>query len=75
MRYIEPTEVDGNIIQDVYIGKYVSCQIVDETVELGVANNVYSLTEAAELEQEILSAMHQLRTRFTIPTLKDITNG
>tara|TARA_Y100001938_G_C7986730_1_gene377296 strand:+ start:610 stop:828 length:219 start_codon:yes stop_codon:yes gene_type:complete len=70
MRYIEPTEVDGNIIQDVYIGKYVSCQIVDETVELGVANNVYSLTEAAELEQEILSAMHQLRTRFTIPALK-----
>ena len=75
MRYIEPTEVDGNIIQDVYIGKYVSCQIVDETVELGVANNVYSLTEAAELEQEILSAMHQLRTKFTIPAVKDITNG
>ena len=75
MRYIEPTEVDGNIIQDVYIGKYVSCQIVDETVELGVANYVYSLTEAAELEQEILSAMHQLRTKFTIPALKDLQNG
>jgi len=73
MRYIEPTEVNGNIIQDVYVGEYVTCQICDETVELSVAHYVYSLTEAAELEQEILSAMHQLRTKFMIPAaLKDL---
>ena len=50
-----------SIITDVYAGKYVLVQLVDETVELTVANNVYSLTESVELEQDLLRAMYELR--------------
>jgi len=50
-----------SIIKDVYVGKYVLVQLVDETVELTVENNVYSLTESVELEQDLLRAMFELR--------------
>ena len=50
-----------SIIKDVYVGKYVLVQLVDETVELTVENNVYSLTESVELEQDLLKAMYHLR--------------
>ena len=50
-----------SIITDVYAGKYVLVQLVDETVELTVENNVYSLTESVELEQDLLRAMFELR--------------
>ena len=50
-----------SIITDIYIGKYVLIQLVDETVELTVENNVYSLTESVELEQDLLKAMYELR--------------
>ena len=50
-----------SIITDIYIGKYVLVQLVDETVELTVENNVYSLTESVELEQDLLKAMYELR--------------
>ena len=58
-----------SIISDVYVGKYVLVQLVDETVELTVENNVYSLTEATELEQDILKALYTLRKENI---LKDI---
>ena len=58
-----------SIITDVYVGKYVLVQLVDETVELTVENNVYSLTEATELEQDILKALYTLRKENI---LKDI---
>ena len=48
-------------ITDVYAGKYVLVQLVDSTVELTVENNVYSLTESVELEQDLLRAMYELR--------------
>ena len=48
-------------INDIYVGKYVLVQLVDTTVELTVENNVYSLTEATELEQDILKALYTLR--------------
>ena len=48
-------------ITDVYVGKYVLVQLVDSTVELTVENNVYSLTESVELEQDLLRAMYELR--------------
>ena len=48
-------------ITDVYVGKYVLVQLVDSTVELTVENNVYSLTEATELEQDLLQALYTLR--------------
>ena len=56
-------------ITDVYVGKYVLVQLVDSTVELTVENNVYSLTEATELEQDILKALYTLRKENI---LKDI---
>ena len=58
-----------SIITDVYVAKYVLVQLVDETVELTVENNVYSLTEATELEQDILKALYTLRKENI---LKDI---
>ena len=48
-------------ITDVYVGKYVLVQLVDSTVELTVENNVYSLSEATELEQDLLQALYMLR--------------
>ena len=50
-----------SIIKDIYTGKFVLVQLVDETVELTVENNVYSLTESVELEQDLLRAMYELR--------------
>ena len=50
-----------SIIKDVYVGKYVLVQLVDTTVELTVENNVYSLTESVELDQDLLRAMYELR--------------
>ena len=50
-----------SMIKDVYVGKYVLVQLVDTTVELTVENNVYSLTESVELEQDLLRAMFELR--------------
>ena len=58
-----------SIITDVYVGEYVLVQMVDTTVELTVANNVYSLTEATELEQDLLQALYTLRKE---KILKDI---
>jgi hypothetical protein len=54
-------------ITDVYVGKYVLVQLVDSTVELTVENNVYSLSESVELEQDLLKALHVLRTRYKLP--------
>jgi len=59
-----------SIITDVYTGKYVLVQLVDETVELTVENNVYSLTESVELEQDILKALHVLRTQYKLPEIR-----
>ena len=53
--------MNESIITDIYTGKYVLGQLVDETVELTVENNVYSLTESVELEQDLLRAMYELR--------------
>ena len=50
-----------SVITDIYVGKYVLVQLVDETVELTVQNNVYSLTESVELEQDLQRALYELR--------------
>ena len=55
-----------SVITDIYVGKYVLVQLVDETVELTVENNVYSLTESVELEQDLLKAMYELRKSHTL---------
>ena len=50
-----------SIIKDVYVGEYVLVQMVDTTVELTVENNVYSLSEALELEQDLQNALYILK--------------
>lgn len=60
-------EMTESIIADVYVGKFVLVQLVDETIELTVENNVYSLTESVELEQDLLKALHVLRTQYKLP--------
>tara|TARA_R100000995_G_scaffold83625_2_gene60033 strand:- start:983 stop:1216 length:234 start_codon:yes stop_codon:yes gene_type:complete len=50
-----------SIITDVYVGKFVLIQLVDTTVELTVENNVYSLSEALELEQDLQNALYILK--------------
>ena len=47
-------------IVHVYRGEYVSIDLVDDTTELTVENNIYSLTEAMELQKELLEAMNKL---------------
>ena len=54
-------QMSESIITDVYVGKYVLVQLVDETVELTVENNVYSLSESVELEQDLQRALYELR--------------
>tara|TARA_Y100000814_G_scaffold177883_1_gene130039 strand:- start:384 stop:620 length:237 start_codon:yes stop_codon:yes gene_type:complete len=60
-----------SIIKDVYVGKYVLVQMVDTTVELTVENNVYSLTEATELEQDLLQALYTLRKEKILKDIED----
>ena len=60
-----------SIITDVYVGEYVLVQMVDTTVELTVANNVYSLTEATELEQDLLQALYTLRKEKILKDIED----
>ena len=60
-----------SIIKDVYVGEYVLVQMVDTTVELTVANNVYSLTEATELEQDLLQALYTLRKEKILKEIED----
>ena len=67
--YMGRLKMSESIITDLYIGKYVVVQLVDETVELTVENNVYSLTESVELEQDILKALHVLRTQYKLPEI------
>ena len=50
-----------SIIKDIYTGKFVLIQLVDTTVELTVENNVYSLSEALELEQDLQNALYILK--------------
>ena len=50
-----------SIITDVYAGKFVLMQLVDTTIELTVENNIYSLSEALELEQDLENALYTLK--------------
>jgi hypothetical protein len=67
--YLRKMKMSESIITDIYIGKFVLVQLVDETVELTVENNVYSLTESVELEQDMLKALHVLRTQYKLPEI------
>ena len=58
--------MSDSVISDVYTGKYVLVQLVDSTTELTVENNVYSLTEAMELQKELDEAMNKLVTGLNL---------
>ena len=40
-------------MKTLYKGKYTLVDLVDETIEVTVQNNVYSLSETLELKQEL----------------------
>ena len=46
----------------VYRGEYVSIDLVDSTTELTVEDNIYSLTESMELQQDLARGLHKLVT-------------
>ena len=69
--YMERLKMSESIITDIYVGKYVLVQLVDSTVELTVENNVYSLTEATELEQDLLQALYTLRKEKILKDMDD----
>ena len=52
---------DSEIVH-VYRGEYVSIDLVDDTTELTVENNIYSLTESMELQQDLARGLHKLVT-------------
>ena len=47
-------------IVHVYRGEYVSIDLVDSTTELTVEDNIYSLTESMELQQDLARGIHKL---------------
>ena len=49
-------------IVHVYRGEYVSIDLVDSTTELTVEDNIYSLTESMELQQDLARGLHKLVT-------------
>ena len=49
-------------IVHVYRGEYISIDLVDSTTELTVENNIYSLTESMELQQDLARGLHKLVT-------------
>ena len=49
-------------IVHVHRGENVSIDLVDETTELTVENNIYSLTESMELQQDLARGLHKLVT-------------
>ncbi len=49
-------------VVNVYRGEYVSIDLVDSTTELTVENNIYSLTESMELQQDLARGLHKLVT-------------
>ena len=53
-------------IVHVYRGEYVSIDLVDDTTELTVENNIYSLTESMELQQDLARGLHKLVTALLL---------
>jgi len=51
-------------IKTLYKGEFVLADLVDETVELTVANNVYSRSESFELLDELRAATEEIRKKI-----------
>lgn len=48
-------------IEEIYQGEHVHVDLVDETVEVQIGTNIYSLSEAKEIAAELLSSMFTLK--------------
>ncbi|MCP4800291.1 MAG: hypothetical protein GY893_10135 [bacterium] len=48
-------------IEEIYQGDHVHVDLVDETVEVQIGTNIYSLSEAKEIAAELLSSMFTLK--------------
>ena len=55
-------EMKMSEIVHVYRGEYVSIDLVDSTTELTVENNISSLPETMELQQDLARGIHKLVT-------------
>ena len=53
-------EMQESVITDVYISDFITIQLVDETPEITITNNVYSLSEAIDLHDELVQAVDVL---------------
>ena len=59
-RRVNEGEVRESVITDVYNSDYITIQVVDETPEITITNNVYSLSEAIDLHDELVQAVDVL---------------
>ena len=65
MSKAEKTQIDGlyreSTITTLFKGEFVMVDLVDETIELAVENNVYSYSESYELLDELQKACAVVR--------------
>ena len=54
----------GFNIKTIYKGEYTLVDLVDETIEVTVQNNVYSLSETLDLKQELTEIADILEKRI-----------
>ena len=54
----------GFNIKTLYKGEYTLVDLVDETIEVTVQNNVYSLSETLDLKQELTEIADILKKRI-----------
>ena len=54
----------GFNIKTLYKGEYTLVDLVDETIEVTVQNNVYSLSETLDLKQELTEIADILQKRI-----------
>ena len=54
----------GFNIKTLYKGEYTLVDLVDETIEVTVQNNVYSLSETLDLKQELTEIADILEKRI-----------
>ena len=69
-------DIDGlySTITTIFKGEYVQVDMVDETIELTVENNVYSRSESLELLNELQMACAVSRTAKSMVGMRGIEN-
>tara|TARA_R110000744_G_scaffold350985_1_gene456715 strand:+ start:183 stop:410 length:228 start_codon:yes stop_codon:yes gene_type:complete len=62
-------------ITTIFKGEFVMVDMVDETIELTVEDNVYSLSESLELLNELQMACSVSRTASSMVEVKNLSRG